>query len=73
MAGTCSYRIWGKMGAQGKSENSKPVMVTAKRETECVCVGFSGREGWEWRKRLSLETSEKLGSVNYVTRILCDM
>ena len=34
LAGICGYRIWGKMGAQGKEVNSKPVVVTVKRRIE---------------------------------------
>ena len=72
MTGTCGYRIWGKMGAQGKEGSSKPAVVTEKRRRVCVReVQWDG--GGVGGTRLSLETSEKLGSVNYVTRIHYDI
>ena len=54
-AGTCGYRIWGKIGTQGWGKNSKPAVVAVKRDKECVCVwgsmgngGGSGERDYHW-------------------------
>ena len=67
-AGTCGYRIWGKIGTQGWGKNSKPAVVAVKRDKECVCVcGVQLEMGrGEWGKRLSLGIFEHLGNVSEI-------
>jgi len=75
MTGTCVYRILGKMGGSREGSNSRPAVV-AEKSRRRMCVRGAQWErgrGGVWGKRLSLETSEKLESVNYVTKMLYDM
>ena len=57
---------WGLKGG----EKRKACRGDSKKKKKSVCAWDSvGEGGGVWGTRLLLETSEKLGSVNYVKRI----